>query len=176
MGANSSEVGPLVIEYLTRWLWSHDSWDTNRSSNSTVGFSIMRDEFADTKPFKNWTYIHDLGRLLTSVSQTFDVLSTVWGRKYVCLDVIQNTAHQGSETLTDLSQTWYGWLRPWHLSTYQVWSLSCSVGGLGAYTNCVYVYICHKSALLCQRFDTIEWASSSALSSQKNLIVAGVRR
>ena len=31
------------------------------------------------------------GRLLTSMSQNFDVLSTFCGRKYVRLDVIQNT-------------------------------------------------------------------------------------
>jgi len=31
------------------------------------------------------------GRLFTSVSQNFDVLSTFCGRKYVRLDVIQNT-------------------------------------------------------------------------------------
>ena len=42
-------------------------------------------------PFKNWTYIIS-GRLLTSVSQNFDVLSTFCGRKYVRLDVIQTLA------------------------------------------------------------------------------------
>jgi len=33
------------------------------------------------------------GRLLTSVSQNFDILSICCGRKYIRLDVIQNTAY-----------------------------------------------------------------------------------
>jgi len=37
------------------------------------------------------------GRLVTSMSQNFDVLSTFCGRKYVRLDVIQNTGSQPSD-------------------------------------------------------------------------------
>jgi len=55
----------------------------------------MHDEFADTnvRLLKIGRTSMIWKRLITFVSQNFDVLSTFWGRKYVRLDVIQNIAH-----------------------------------------------------------------------------------
>jgi len=59
---------------------------------------------ADTK-----RYVHHLkigrtsmisGRLLTSVSKNLDVLSTFCGRKYVRLDIIQNTGSYQQRAIT----------------------------------------------------------------------------
>jgi len=45
------------------------------------------------------------GRLFTSVSQNFDVLSTFCGRKYARLDVIQNNASDCVLNKDDILQT-----------------------------------------------------------------------
>jgi len=57
----------------------NDSWDLSESSCSTAGFSIMDAEIADTKRYVRHLRIGRTsmiyGRLLTSVSQNFDVLN-----------------------------------------------------------------------------------------------------